>query len=91
MLHEAAEHGGPFVFMAGIVFCEAVHGETLPPIEARPPLVKAEGIGDAFARADKSGSVNLSVYRVNFRALDRRDLGGVSPIMRRCVPAENLD
>ena len=32
VLHEAAEHGGPFVFMARIVFHKAVHGETSPPI-----------------------------------------------------------
>lgn len=32
VLHEAAEHGGPFVFMARIVFYKAVHGETSPPI-----------------------------------------------------------
>jgi hypothetical protein len=63
VLHEAAEHGGPFVFIARIVFCKAVFGETPAPIEARPPLVKAEGFGDAFARADKSSSVNLSVSR----------------------------
>ena len=31
VLHEAAEHGGPFVFMARIVFCKAVHGDTPPP------------------------------------------------------------
>ena len=30
VLHEAAEYGGPFVFMARIVFHKAVHGETLP-------------------------------------------------------------
>lgn len=27
VLHEAAEHGGPCVFMARVVFCKAVHGE----------------------------------------------------------------
>jgi hypothetical protein len=32
VLQEAAEHGGPFVFMARIVFYKAVHGETPPPI-----------------------------------------------------------
>ena len=32
LLQEAAEHGGPFVFMAQIVFYKAVHGETSPPI-----------------------------------------------------------
>lgn len=32
VLHEAAEHGGPFVFMARIVFYKAVHSEALPPI-----------------------------------------------------------
>jgi hypothetical protein len=32
VLNEAAEHGGPFVFMARIVFSKAVHGETPPPI-----------------------------------------------------------
>jgi hypothetical protein len=32
VLHEAAEHGGPFVFMARIVFYKAVHGETSPSI-----------------------------------------------------------
>jgi hypothetical protein len=32
VLHEAAEHGGPFVFMAPIVFCKAVFGENPPPI-----------------------------------------------------------
>lgn len=28
VLHEAAEHGGPFVFVARIVFCKAVLGES---------------------------------------------------------------
>ncbi len=32
VLYEAAEHGGPFVFMARIVFYKAVHGETSPPL-----------------------------------------------------------
>ena len=32
VLHEAAEHGGPCVFMARIVFYKAVFGETPPPI-----------------------------------------------------------
>jgi hypothetical protein len=36
VLHEAAEHGGPFVFMARIVFCKAAHGQTLPPIGNSP-------------------------------------------------------
>jgi hypothetical protein len=31
-LHEAAEHGGPFVFMARINFYRAVYGDTPPPI-----------------------------------------------------------
>jgi hypothetical protein len=31
-LHEAAEHGGPFVFMARINFYRAVYGEKPPPI-----------------------------------------------------------
>ncbi len=32
MLHEAAEHGGPFVFKARINFYRAVYGDTPPPI-----------------------------------------------------------
>jgi hypothetical protein len=32
VLHEAAEHGGPFVFMARINFYRAVYGEKPPPI-----------------------------------------------------------
>jgi hypothetical protein len=32
VLHEAAEHGGPFVFMARINFYRAVDGDTSPPI-----------------------------------------------------------
>ena len=32
VLHEAAELGGPFVFMARIVFCKAVFGEDPPPM-----------------------------------------------------------
>jgi hypothetical protein len=32
VLHEAAEHGGPFVFMARINFYRAVYGDTTPPI-----------------------------------------------------------
>jgi hypothetical protein len=31
-LHKAAEHGGPFVFMARISFYAAVYGDTPPPI-----------------------------------------------------------
>jgi hypothetical protein len=31
VLHEAAEHGGPFVFMARINFYRAVYGDTPPP------------------------------------------------------------
>jgi hypothetical protein len=31
-LHQAAEHGGPFVFIARISFAEAVYGEDEPPI-----------------------------------------------------------
>ena len=36
VLHEAAEHGGPFVFMGRIVFYKAVHGEASPPIGSNP-------------------------------------------------------
>jgi hypothetical protein len=32
VLHQAAEYGGPFVFMARINFCRALHGDTPPPI-----------------------------------------------------------
>ena len=32
VLHEAAEHGGPFVFMARINLYRAVYGDTPPPI-----------------------------------------------------------
>ena len=32
VLHQAAEHGGPFMFMARIVLCKAVFGEMPPPI-----------------------------------------------------------
>ncbi|WP_425905439.1 hypothetical protein [Nitrobacter sp. TKz-YC02] len=32
VLHEAAEHGGPFVFMARINFYRAVYGDQSPPI-----------------------------------------------------------
>lgn len=32
VLHQAAEHGGPFVFMARIIFYTAVHGDAQPPI-----------------------------------------------------------
>jgi hypothetical protein len=32
VLHQAAEHGGPFVFIARISFCRAVYGDTPPPI-----------------------------------------------------------
>lgn len=32
VLHQAAEHGGPFVFMARVVFAKAVFGEKPPPI-----------------------------------------------------------
>jgi hypothetical protein len=32
VLHEAAEHGGPFVFMARINFYRAVYGDKPPPI-----------------------------------------------------------
>jgi hypothetical protein len=32
VLHEAAEHGGPFVFMARIGFYAAVYGDKSPPI-----------------------------------------------------------
>jgi hypothetical protein len=32
MLYEAAEHSGPFVFMARINFYRAVYGDTPPPI-----------------------------------------------------------
>jgi hypothetical protein len=31
-LHKAAEHGGPFVFMARISFYGALHGKSPPPI-----------------------------------------------------------
>jgi hypothetical protein len=31
-LHQAAEHGGPFVFIARISFAQAVYGEDGPPI-----------------------------------------------------------
>jgi hypothetical protein len=32
VLHQAAEHGGPFVFMARAAFYTAVYGATPPPI-----------------------------------------------------------
>lgn len=32
VLHQAAEHGGPFVFIARISFYRAVYGDTPPPI-----------------------------------------------------------
>ena len=32
VLNEAAEHGGPFVFMARINFYRAVYGDSPPPI-----------------------------------------------------------
>lgn len=32
MLHQAAEHGGPFVFMARVAFAKAVFGEEPPQI-----------------------------------------------------------
>lgn len=32
VLQEAAEHGGPFVFMARVCFAKAVFGEKPPPI-----------------------------------------------------------
>jgi hypothetical protein len=35
VLHEAAEHGGPFVFMARIGFYRAVYGDKPPPIGDR--------------------------------------------------------
>jgi hypothetical protein len=40
-LHKAAEHGGPFVFMARISFYLAIHGDAPPPI-GNPRPTKAD-------------------------------------------------
>jgi hypothetical protein len=45
VLHEAAEHGGPFVFIARVNFYRAVYGDTPPPIgkpEGKTSVGKAE-------------------------------------------------
>jgi hypothetical protein len=52
VLHEAAEHGGPFVFMARIVFCRAVFGQTPPPI-SNPEGKKAHNWGNRKLARDR--------------------------------------
>jgi hypothetical protein len=47
VLHEAAEHGGPFVFMARICFCKAAFGEDPAPIGN---LEGKKGISGALRR-----------------------------------------
>ena len=70
LLQEAAEHGGPFVFMAQIVFYKAVHGEALPPI-GNPEGKKKPQFGKAKASPGHIAGSHNPHYLGGFSSGDR--------------------